>query len=1067
MADGTAGNPYEQLDVLLQRAVEVTAGLDPSSFEPVLPPGPYATADAAVAGPATRDELRRLTIMFSDLVGSTSLSGRLDPETYRGVLSTYKATCRRVIEDEFDGHLVHTRGDGMLAVFGYPTAHEDDAARAVRAALAIHDELATASAEVRDRSGEDLAARIGIHRGLVYLERDTEELYGLAVNIAARVQEAAEPGTVAITEEVRGLVAGDLLTAPLAAREMKGVERAPALHRVVGEQQRAVVEHRRWPTPLVGREVELGSLRERRSEAEAASRPLPTVVLGDAGVGKSRLVGAFLDEAPRGTPVLELRGSPFHRHQGLHPVREALCSWAGIRRDRPGVEQLAALRAHLAGQGLEERLPLLAPVAGIGPEAGYAAAEVEVGRLEVMIGDAVHELLASWFGDRSGLVLVEDLQWLDDATRAALVRFVGSGPAGVMVLATSRDELTLGPGTEQLVLEPLDAAACADLVRLHDPELADDVAAEVVHRSDGIPLFVEELVRARLDAPTPALADDPVTVDVPAALYEPLSARLGTLGDSRLVASAAATIGRTAHLDLLARVSGVTTDDLDRAVTELMDRHVLEPDHGDGRAVRFRHELVRLVAYELEPPSGRQRFHAIAADALASGDLADGADWARISEHHRLGGDPTAAAGALHRAADDARLRGALDEARRHFDRAIDLLVEVDGGWPRDALEVRLRLARSFISVSTEGFGSEPAAHDFLRGLELSIDRPESAELYQALIATWGHWVNRADLQRAWDTSTALRPLSFGNRLHMLPTNEAGFGMIELYRANLGEAVRRLGEAVARIPDVVADAATVPDAWTMAVDPIASMHAMYGVALAWTGDLAGAEEQHAAARARCAALSFPMGPFTDAYVLLLRCLAAAHCGEVEESAECADASAAISVERGFDAWLFWASILQATRAGASADADEVSAVVAQAAMSADLLHAMGVRLFSAAMRTVLADLALAAGHRELATSTADAALALSAETGATMSDLESLRIRAVAGPDADREADLLAVLERAEREGASITAVRAATALVQLAGPSHRDRLADALAAVTSDTAAGSPVLAAARAALG
>ena len=235
----------DRLDALLARAIELTADLDPGALLPVLPPGPVTDANVAVAAPATRDELRRLTIMFSDLVGSTSLSGRLDPETYRTVLSAYKDTCRRVIEDEFDGHLVHTRGDGMLAVFGYPTAHEDDALRAVKAGLAIHRELATVSTAVRERSGEDLSARIGVHRGLVYLERETEELYGLAVNIAARVQEAAAPGTVAITDEVRSLVGDSIVTAPLAAAEMKGVEHAPTLHQ-------ALEEHAGRPAPVAG-----------------------------------------------------------------------------------------------------------------------------------------------------------------------------------------------------------------------------------------------------------------------------------------------------------------------------------------------------------------------------------------------------------------------------------------------------------------------------------------------------------------------------------------------------------------------------------------------------------------------------------------------------------------------------------------------------------------------------------------------------------------------------------------------------------------------------------------------
>jgi class 3 adenylate cyclase len=1056
----------ELLDALLARAIEVTADIDPASLEPVLPPGPVAEA-ATAARSTSRDELRRLTIMFSDLVGSTSLSGRLDPETYRAVLGTYKDTCRRVIEEDHGGHLVHTRGDGMLAVFGYPTAHEDDALRAVKAGLAIHRELASVSAEVRDRSGEDLAARIGVHRGLTYLEHDTEELYGLAVNIAARVQEAAAPGTVAITEEVRTLVGDAIVTTPLASGEMKGVERAPALHQVVQEHAAVHGSGRRWPSPLVGREVALTELRSRLAAAGASPQPLATLVVGDAGVGKSRLIGALLDGAARALPVLELRGSPFHGRQGLQPIRELLWDSAEVRADRPPGDQLAALRSFLERRGLGEALPLLAPVAGLKPEDGYEAVGVEPARLQVLIADAVHELLAGMF-PQGGVLVVEDLHWLDDATRAAVARLILSGPAGLFVLVASREARPLGAPAETLLLAPLGADPCLELVRHHDPGLVEAAARQLVERSDGIPLFVEELVRAGTAPPADDLGDLPGLGDgdglVPSTLYEPLYVRLNALDDARLVASAAATIGRTVHVDLLARVSGVPAEDLDRAVTTLVEHHVLEADHGDGRALRFRHELVRLVAYELEPPSGRQRFHAVAARALASGDVADGADWAVIAGHHRGGGELEPAAAALQRAADDARRRGSMEEARSYFDRALSWLADAPQSVERDRLEVRLRLARAFLAVSSEGFGSEHATQDHLRSLQLSIDRPESAELYRTLIATWGYWVNGSQLDRAWATSTALRPLSMGSRSHMLPTNEAGFGMVELYRGNLVEAVRRLGEAVDRIPEVGAEGAEVPDAWSMAVDPIAAMYEMHALALTWTADLQRAADQHLAARHRCAQLAFPMGPFTDAYVLLLRSMGCAHTGDFDTARACAAEARHIAEERGFDAWLFWASILQSTFDGLGAEPDQAAALVAQAAMSADMFHAMGVRIFSAPMRALLALVALSIGDRPKALALAADALRLADETGTATSVPESLRVQALAGPDAEIEARLLEGLARAEAQGAVISAVRLAADLVGRSGATHRPALEAALARVVSDD--GAPALAEARALL-
>ena len=237
-------------------------------------------------------------------------------------------------------------------------------------------------------------------------------------------------------------------------------------------------------------------------------------------------------------------------------------------------------------------------------------------------------------------------------------------------------------------------------------------------------------------------------------------------------------------------VSGVAAEELDRAVTSLMDGHVLEVDHGDGRAVRFRHELVRLVAYELEPPSGRQQFHAIAARALAGGDVADGADWSVIAGHHRRSGELESAASALQRAADDARQRGSLEEARPHFDRAIEWLAEAtDGiggissrsgcGWPGPSSPSPPRGSAPSTPPSTSCAASSCAS---------TTRRAPSSTRRSSRPGGTGSTA-RTSTGRG-TTSTALRPLSMGNRLHMLPTNEAGFGMIELYRGNYPEAAR-------------------------------------------------------------------------------------------------------------------------------------------------------------------------------------------------------------------------------------------------------------------------------------
>jgi class 3 adenylate cyclase len=1054
----------DELDALLARAVEASQRVDPAQLAPGADPGAPPGLDEVSTRPPTSDELRRLTIMFSDLVGSTSLSARLDPETYRGVLAAYTDTCRRVIEDEYEGHLVQTRGDGLLAVFGYPTAHEDDAFRAVKAGLEIHRALTQVSEEVRRAAAIDLTARVGVHRGLVYVERDTGELYGFAVNVAARIQEAADPGAVAISEEVRRLVAESVWTVALEPQEMKGVDQAPALHRVVQEHPQPS-RNRRWPTPLVGRDDALEELRSLQRGGAAPDHPVAVLVVGESGVGKTRLVGAFLDDLPRATPLVELGGSPFHHAQGLHPMRELLHERAQIPQDQPATGQLAALSHHLAARRLEHLLPLLAPVAGIAPDGGYEPVEAEPRLLQEQIGDAVHQLLVDWLGDRAGVLVAEDLHWLDEATTSVLGRLIASGPAGLLVIMTSREgDAPGGAGTHHVVLDPLGRDACAELIRLHDADIPPDVAEEVAARGDGIPLFLEELVRSRTEGGVEPTTVTGTETPVPSTLYEPLSARLNTLPGARIVLSAAAAIGRTVNLDLLARVSGVATGDLDHAVSTLVEQRVLEPDHGDGRSVRFRHELVRQVAYELEPPSGRQRFHNLVAASLASGEPAAAADWTLIADHHRRGGQPWAAAGAFEQAAADARRRGSLAEARADFDRALESLADVEPGAARDRREIQLRLHRAFLAVSSEGFGSEHAAQDYRRSLELCVEHPASDEMYQTLIALWGYYVNRSDLDRAWAVSTALRGLTKGDRAPLLPTNTAGFGMIEWHRGAFDASARYLEEAVAAVDAVGVDETSVPSAWTMPLDPIGSMHIHLALARFAIGDPLGAREQEAAAVARCRALPFPLGPFTRSYVLLLQGLIRLEEGDHPEGQRLVREAGELAALHGFDAWQFANGIVTRALDGlVDPDADG-TAIASEVLLSVQLWHAMGVRVLTGFLQSLVCRVLLRAGDRDGAMSVAKEAISTAAETGAVAFLADALRVLALAGPAEHLEEGLLDAVARAEEQGGVVLAVRIAADLVRTCGPAHVPRLRDAITRVLP--AADYPDLAAARALL-
>jgi class 3 adenylate cyclase len=1053
-AEGPA--PDQDLDDLLVRAVQAAAGVDARDLRTIVPIAIEPLPELSAPG---RDELRRLTILFSDLAGSTDLSARLDPEDYRRLIALHTDSCRRAIEDENDGFVVHTRGDGVLAVFGFPAAHEDDPLRAVRAGLSIHAHLDAASGgRTAALVGRPLVARVGIHRGLVYVDPDEPDVHGYAVNVAARLQDAARGGTVVLSDEVRRLAGDSVLTEDLGPSELRGVADPVRLHRALQIRPRRAGKPGR-KAPLVGREEQLAWLRERHRAAGDAEHPIASLVAGEPGIGKSRLVEAHLDELTRAVPVLELSGSALER-QGLHPLRDLLHDWAGLA-DQPPAARLAALRVLLDKLGVVDRLAELAPVAGIGPEAGYAPIEAEPRKLEARIGDAVHELLAAWCGQGPAVLVIEDLHWVDPATLAVLERLLDAGPGRLHVIATTRDpSLLAGPHTERTVLEALPPDVCRLLVASLRSGLDPAGVTDVVEQSDGIPLFVEELAQAAGSAAPDGHDPGGQATSVPAPLHDPLQARLNELGGQRPVLSAAATIGRTVPLELLAAATELDPEELDDAVRALVEHGVLESDHGDGRRVRFRHELVRRAAYEMAVPSGRRRLHRAVADAIVGRAPAD-VDWVLVASHERQGGRPLAAVEALRHAAADALRRGSIEEARQRLDDALDVLAEVAPGSDRDRCEVDVRLRRAFLAVSAEGFGSVHAAADYRRCLELSVDDPAGEELYETLIALWGHYVNQSDLSRAHRVSTALRSLSQGVRSPMLPTNRASFGIIAWYRGSFTEAATQLAGAVEAIHELGVDASSTPPSWTMPLDPVASMHVHDALAQHTVGDLLTAEQQLASALGRCATLPFPYGPFTEAYVRLLSTWMLVEPDETDLALRAVRRAAELADRHGFDAWQFWASMVTSPLEALLDPGADPLAVAEQVSTMLEMWHALGVLVLSGSIQNLAARMLLAAGQQELAAARAAEAIATAAATGSVAFLAETHRLAALAGPGREAESGLLRSWSHATDHGDATTAVRAARDLVRLAGSAHHGRLEAALELVRAPD--GHPLVISAR----
>jgi class 3 adenylate cyclase len=676
-----------------------------------------ADAEDLLTAPGEAGEIRRLTILFADLVDSTVLSTRVEPETYRTVVGRYRDLVLRVV-DRFEGHVGSTKGDGLLAVFGHPTAHEDDVRRAVLAGLEITREVARLSEQAKRRFGVEITVRVGVHRGLVYLDTAQDDVYGMAANLAARVSGLAPPGTVVVSDAVAPLIgdAFELAAHPPAA--VKGVQGPIAYHQVLGERADAArVGVGRGP--LVGRNHELALLQQSWARAQAGTLHTRGVVFrGEPGIGKSRLAAAAVELAQgSGAVVLALIGSPFHTDVGLHPVRTLIERRCGIDRMTDPAERLRLLQAEVAARALDpvRVVPLLAAVLGIAPEAGYEPVAAEGRKLYALIAGAVQTYLLACVGGGAGLLIAEDVQWFDASTLEVLGSLLDASGGWLLVVIAGRPGAWLSARWPVKVfdLDPLSDEQADTLVGALDPTLPVKDRAAVVARCDGVPFYIEQVVRAFGETPSGGSAE----TGVPDALYEPLFARLRATANVVPVVEAAAIAGRHVDRGLLCSVVDLNQEEIDDVVDELEDALVLEPWGTDGW--RFRHELLREVAAELAPPSVARGLHAKVADALVGGLGGGDPDWPLVAGHYEQAQRFDQAASAYRQACAAARRRGALAEARTYLTQALAQLEHCVPGPDRDRREMALRLERGFLASAAESPASRAVAADFERCLQL------------------------------------------------------------------------------------------------------------------------------------------------------------------------------------------------------------------------------------------------------------------------------------------------------------------------------------------------------------
>ena len=672
-------------------------------------------------------ERRQLTVMFCDLVGSTAMSARLDPEDMREVVGSYHRLCADLIA-KAGGFVAKYMGDGVLAYFGYPQAHEHDAERAVQAGLA----LAEAMPKLKTAAGVPLQVRVGIATGLVVVgdligsgEAQERGIVGETPNLAARLQALAEPNMVVIAEGTRRLL-GDLFElGDLGPKDLKGIAwpvRAWAALRASSVESRFDALHTTGLTALVGREEEFEFLLRRWSQAKTGQGQV-VLMSGEAGIGKSRLTAALLERVA-GEPHTRLRYfcSPQHTDGALYPIIGQMERAAGLAYDDKPQAKLDKLDAVLAQTSTSpEDTALLAEMLSLPNDGRYPALELTPEQRRQATLEALMSQLVGLAHQRPVLMIVEDAHWVDPTSLEAFGRTVDRiRVLPVLLIVTFRPEFNAQwVGQSQvtsLTLNRLGKREAAAIVTriFANKELPADMLAEIVERTDGIPLFIEETTKAVLEAESEGAARRTVAavpssaLAVPASLYASLMARLDRLGPAREAAQIGSAIGREFSHALLAAVALKPEAELESTLDRLVAAGLLfrqgVPPHA---SYLFKHALVQDAAYGTLLREPRRALHARIAEALES-------QFAEIAErqpellarHCTEAGLIEKAAGLWGKAGQRSLERSALVEAADQLTRALAQIATLPATPALRRDEIKLQVAHINTLFNFKGYAA-------------------------------------------------------------------------------------------------------------------------------------------------------------------------------------------------------------------------------------------------------------------------------------------------------------------------------------------------------------------------
>jgi len=774
---GGVGKTPESIPPPLPTASQSIPQEEHLSHHVVSPPAPLSAADA---------ERRQLTVLFCDVVDSTVLASQLDPEDLRDVVRAYQQTCAEVIR-RFDGHIAQYLGDGLLVYLGYPQAHEDDARRAVYTGLEILAAMQRLNTRLERERHVRLAVRLGIHTGLVVVGemggsgRQEQLALGETPNVAARLQGLAAPDTVVISAATFRLVWGYFTYDELGMHVLKGVAAPVQVYRILGEsaaQSRLDVASATGLTPLVGRDAEMTLLLERWAQSRDGMGQV-VLLSGEAGIGKSRLVEGLRERAySEGATRIVFRCSPYHQNSALYPVIDHLQRFLHWHRDDAPEARLDKLEQALQTSRLPlaDVVPLFAALLSVLLSEHYPPLNLT----PQLQRQKTQEALVAWLLEETErqpvLAVWEDLHWADPSTLDVLSLVLEQVPtARMLTLLTYRPEFRPPWSTRSHQMQvtlgrlgrPQAEAMLASLTG--GKSLPADVVEQVLAKTDGVPLFVEESVKmilesglVREDAGHYVLTGPLPPLAIPSTLHDSLMARLDRLSTARELAQLGAVLGREFSYELLQAVALVDEATLQQGMSQLVDAELVYQRGLPPRSrYVFKHALIQDAAYQSLLKSTRQQYHQRIAQVLAT-QLPEIAETQPelVAHHYTEAGLSAQAMSYWQRAGQQAIERSANLEAINHLTKGLELLKALPETTERTQQELTLRIALGAPLMATKGYGAEEVAQCYTRAWELSRQVRESPQLFQALCGLHRFYLLRAELQPARELGGQLLSLA-------------------------------------------------------------------------------------------------------------------------------------------------------------------------------------------------------------------------------------------------------------------------------------------------------------------